>query len=222
MQQTPAHQTVNLEILSMMPLTCHRVIEVGCMHGVLAKAYRARNPACVYVGIDIEPDYVKVAAPNCTQALTGDIELFSPEIFESFFPSDCWVFGDCLEHLRDPWSLLARVRAGIDRNGCLVACIPNAQHWSVQYRLVSGNLFYEDSGLLDRTHLRWFTRLSIIKMFTETGWKIEQGLSRVLYAPQQEQPLKAIADMARQSGMDPDVAVQDAIPYQYVFKVTPA
>ncbi|WP_319585405.1 methyltransferase domain-containing protein [uncultured Desulfobulbus sp.] len=219
MKQTPAHQIVNTDLLALMPTDSRRVIEIGCMHGVLAQAYRQQNTAAEYVGVDIDQNYARVAEKACTKTIAGDIEMLSPVVFETFFPSDCWVFGDCLEHLRDPWTLLARIRGRIDRDGCLVACIPNAQHWSVQMRLTSGNLFYEDSGLLDRTHIRWFTRISMIKMFLDAGWKIEKAISRVINSPHQEQQLRAVAAMAETGGFDPNLAVQDATPFQYLFKV---
>lgn len=219
MKQTPAHSVVNNELLSFMPLDCRRVVEIGCMHGVLAKVYRQRNPSAEYIGIDIDPDYAKVAAEVCTDAMAGDIELLPAETFNALFPSDCWVFGDCLEHLRNPWSLVSRIREQIDPGGYLITCVPNAQHWSVQQRLASGNFWYEDSGLLDRTHIRWFTRITLVKMFQDAGWQIENAISRNLNSPHQEQHLKAIGAMAEAVGLDPLLAMQDAAPFQYVFKV---
>ena len=117
MKQTPAHNVVNNELLAFMPTDCRRVIEIGCMHGALAKAYCQHNPSVEYTGVDIDPDYADIAAEFCTRALSGDIELLPESVFDSFFPSDCWVFGDCLEHLRDPWKLLKRIRDRIDPGG---------------------------------------------------------------------------------------------------------
>ena len=109
MKQTPAHAVVNRDLLGLMPPGARRVVEVGCMHGALAQAFRAINPAVHYTGIDIDPDYAAVARQSCDVALGGDIELFDADAFGKLFPSDCWVFGDVLEHLRDPWQVLARI-----------------------------------------------------------------------------------------------------------------
>ena len=139
------------------------------------------------------------------------------------FPSDCWIFGDCLEHLRDPWRLLGNIRQSIDDDGCLLVCLPNAQHWSVQWRLASGQFRYESSGLMDRTHIRWFTRTTALEMLQGAGWAVESGLSRHLPAiPAQGAYLDAIRGLAAAGGFDGDQAVADAGVFQYVFKCTPA
>lgn len=222
MRQTPAHEVVNHDLLALMPTQARRVVEVGCMHGALARAYRKRCPGVHYTGIDIDPDYARVARQACDLALPGDIELFTPTAFESLFPSDCWVFGDCLEHLRDPWRVVRQIRERIDPDGCLVTCVPNAQHWSVQMRLATGLFRYEDSGLLDRTHVRWFTRVTLIEMFTQAGWRVEHGLSRYLSQEPPAALLQGIATIARVGGADVAQALEDARVFQYLLKVVPA
>jgi 2-polyprenyl-3-methyl-5-hydroxy-6-metoxy-1,4-benzoquinol methylase len=223
MKQTPAHSVVNQELLRLIPDDARRVVEIGCMLGAMARTWRAAHPDAEYVGVDIDPDYAHAAAEHCTLTLAGDVERLEPKDFDQLFPSDVWIFGDCLEHLRDPWALLRRIRERIDPQGCLLACIPNAQHWSVQWRLASGQFRYEDSGLLDRTHIRWFTRTTMLEMFAGAGWRMEQGLARFLPASaQQEAMLQGIRALAQSAGLDPETAVRDATPFQYVFKVEPA
>jgi trans-aconitate methyltransferase len=221
MQQTPAHDNVNLDLLALIPPGTRRVVEIGCANGALARAWRAKAPASEFIGIDIDPEYAARAAAHCTRAFAADIEQLPDAEFATLFPSDCWVFGDCLEHLRDPWEALRRIRARIDADGCVVTCIPNAQHWSVQWRLLSGQFRYEDSGLLDRTHIRWFTRQTMLEMFAGTGWAVEQGAARSLNPPQQAQALAAIGAFAQAFGLDPAQAQADATPIQYVFRLRP-
>ena len=221
MNQTPAHDHANPELLALIPADARRVVDVGCMHGQLARALRARRPDTHVTGIDIDAQYAAVAARHCDAAYPGDIERFDEAQFARLLPSDCWVFGDCLEHLRDPWALLRRIRGHAQDGDSVVACVPNAQHWSVQWRLVSGNFRYEDSGLMDRTHIRWFTRVTLLEMFAQTGWRVVQGLTRQLNTPEQERYLQAVRAFADASGMDTALAVQDATPFQYVFRVVP-
>ncbi|MGB7182449.1 MAG: class I SAM-dependent methyltransferase [Burkholderiaceae bacterium] len=221
MDQTPAHSVPNEHLVAMIPTDCEHVVDIGCMHGALGMALTNARPGVRVTGIDIDPNYAREAAKRCHRTLAANIETMSDSIFDSLFPSDCWVFGDCLEHLKDPWQVLRRVRAAIDPEGCLVVCIPNAQHWSVQWRLLSGNFRYEDSGLMDRTHLRWFTRLTLMEMFEETGWAVDEALTRILESAQQDPMLQAIASHAELLGMDPDQATRDARPFQYVFRLTP-
>ena len=150
-----------------------------------------------------------------------DIEDADPGFFGDNSSCDCWIFGDTLEHLRDPWALLEKIRAFIPANGNVVACIPNAQHWSIQRKLCCGMLQYEESGLLDKTHLRWFTRKTIIEMFHSAGFAIEEGISRTFQEPEREKFLDAIRAMAILAGADPEIAVSDALPLQYVVRATP-
>ncbi len=192
------------------------------MHGAMARAYREINPAVHYVGIDIDPDYAQVAAQYCDRALGADVESLPPEEFGSLFPSDCWIFGDCLEHLRDPWRIVRMVRESISPDGCMLVCLPNAQHWSVQMRLATGQFHYEDSGLLDRTHLRWFTRTTMISMFSQAGWKIEHGFGRHLPTQAPAALMDGISSIAEAAGSDRAQALADAQIFQFLFKLVPA
>lgn len=130
--------------------------------------------------------------------------------------ADCWIFGDTLEHLRDPWALLDRIRKAIPTEGSIVACIPNAQHWSLQALLSVGAFRYQASGLLDRTHLRWFTRITIAEMFGAAGFRIVESRSRIFMEPDRERILPRIKELALAAGADADQAVLDAIPLQYL------
>lgn len=222
MKQTPAHNIVNSDLMGLIPPESRRIVEVGCMHGAMARAYRAAHPDVYYVGIDIDPDYAQTAAQFCDRTLGTDIETLPTHEFEQLFPSDCWIFGDCLEHLRDPWRIVRTVRELIDPDGCLLVCIPNAQHWSVQMRLATGQFRYEDSGLLDRTHIRWFTRTTMIEMFTQAGWRIENGFSRQIPAQPPHGLLEGIRMTAEAAGADGEQAQEDAQTFQYLFRLRPA
>ena len=104
----------------------------------------------------------------------------------------------------------------------MVACIPNAQHWSVQFRLNAGDFRYEDAGLLDRTHIRWFTKKTIVELFESTGFNIVEGGARVLDEPYRERALEGIRALAAIVGTDVDEAANDASAFQWVVRATPA
>jgi len=187
MDQTPVHEQHNADLLRLMPQAARRVVEVGCSSGALAREYKKLNPTCGYHGIEIVRDYARLARRYCDSVLELDIENLDHQAVRDL-EADCWVFGDSLEHLRDPWTLLRRIRAVISPDGHVVACIPNAQHWSVQARLACGEFRYEDKGLLDRTHLRWFTRITILEMFHETGFRVALMQARVFNEPRRMPP----------------------------------
>lgn len=216
MKQTPLHELSNPDLLSLIPKHAKTVIEIGCSSGALARDYKLINPNCHYVGCDIDASYVERAELHCDEVELVDIDAASDDFFQRRSGADVWVFGDALEHLRDPWSVLARVRTSMAREGVVVACIPNAQHWSVQVRLSVGEFKYEDSGLLDRTHLRWFTRKTIIELFEGSGLRIEEFRRRVFDEPGYANIAPIIEELAEVSGFDPREAAEDALALQYL------
>lgn len=222
MEQTPAHGFHNPDLLGAIPPHCVRVIEIGCSTGALARELKKIRPACHYIGIDIDTAYVTAAKAYCDETAAIDIEECDEQFFESHADRDCWIFGDVLEHMRDPWSVLRKIRRVIPENGCIVACIPNAQHWSLQARLSIGDLRYEDSGLLDRTHLRWFTAHTIHQMFADSGFRVAADRARVFNEPARDHFLPIIGEMAKACGGDPATAMQLAMPLQYVVTAVPA
>ena len=223
MEPPAMHTLVNHELIAMIPESARCIIDVGCRYGQMADVYKKMHPGVRYVGIDIDPDYAVMAARHCDEIFAADIESLSDTQFQRLFPSDCWLFGECLEHLKDPWTILRKIRSAIDPDGCVLVCMLNAQHWGVQLRLLSGQFQYEDGGLLDRTNLRWFTRSTMLELFHQTGWSVVQGLTRTLpVAPKQAQALTGIRAFAQACGVDPELAVDDAQPFQYMFKLVPA
>jgi SAM-dependent methyltransferase len=218
--QTPVHEQHNPDLLRLVPPTARRIVEVGCSSGALAREYKKVHPGCHYLGIEIVDEYARLARRHCDAVLELDIEgLDAAAVAE--FAADCWIFGDTLEHLRDPWALLRKIRASIPADGQVLACIPNAQHWSVQARLACGVLRYEDKGLLDRTHLRWFTRITILEMFEQTGFRVIVMNARLFNEPQSEKLMPAIEMMARTLGADAAQARADASVFQYVLGAVP-
>lgn len=222
MRQTPAHDGFNADVLYLMPAELGRVVEVGASSGALAQAYRQNSPGTDYIGIEIDAGYAERCKDRCTRVLRADIEQMSDAELQALLPVDCWVFADVLEHLYDPWRVLKRLRSMMRPGDCVVACLPNTQHWSVLTRLVSGNLWYEDMGLLDRTHIRFFTRTTLVKMFEDSGLRIESGRPRVFNFEHQEVALRAIRDFARALGMDPEMCARDATVFQHVVRAYPA
>ena len=221
MKNTPAHDVYNPDLLALIPRNCSRVIEIGCSGGALARAYLATNPGCEYIGVEYDAEYAEMAKSACSRVIRGSIEQLDEQVFAGLFPSDCWVFGDVLEHLFDPWAVLRRIRSRLAGDACVVACIPNAQHWSVQARLNAGLFRYEDVGLLDRTHIRWFTRTTMIELFESCGYMIAEGKPRIFEEAERGAALAGIRRMAESIGADPEVAVSDALPLQWVIKATP-
>jgi SAM-dependent methyltransferase len=215
-QQTPAHDLYNPTILELLPPQAKRVVEVGCMLGSLARVYRERNPHCHWIGIDVDADYAVAARAHCAHAFQADVELLSESEWGALAGADAWVFGDTLEHLREPWTVLRKIAPRLAAGGVVIASIPNAQHWSFQARVNAGQFRYENEGLFDRTHLRFFTRQTILEMFAECGYQVTNMLARNLTNADEARYMPSIRVMAQASGVDPDIAERDARAFQYV------
>ncbi|MGI9211395.1 MAG: class I SAM-dependent methyltransferase [Methylococcaceae bacterium] len=221
MQQTPAYDQYNETLLDMIPKGLSRITEIGCMRGNLAQAYLAANPHCQWTGIDIDPDNIQRARAVCHEVYCRDIEQVGDAELAKWSHTDAWIFGDTLEHLQDPWRVLTRIRQAMTQPAYVIASIPNTQHWSVQARLNVGLFRYENEGLFDRTHLRFFTRTTISELFESTGYRLDNAVSRVFNFPGLDNYIPHIRAMAIASQYDPDQAVADAIPYQYIVRAVP-
>jgi trans-aconitate methyltransferase len=220
-KQTPAHENANGDLLALIPPRAARVVEPGCSAGALAREYRAANPDCEYVGIELESGYAELGRRHCSRVLAADLERMSDAELDALAPADCWVFGDVLEHLVDPWRVLARLPPRLAAGGCVVACIPNMQHWSVVARLATGNLHYEDHGLLDRTHLRWFTRTTLMQLFQGAGFRVTSLGGRVHADAHAVAESGAVCELATTLGVDAQQAARDTRVLQWLVKAEP-
>src|SRR5207253_3496152 len=137
------------EILEAIPLDAVRILDVGCGSGWLGEHLKLRQRATVW-GIEIVPEVAELAAKRLDRVLNVPVEKALAEIPEKAF--DCIVTADVLEHLLDPWTVLAELRQKLAPGGTLVASIPDLGHWEVIRDLLEGNWQYTTEGLLDRTH----------------------------------------------------------------------
>lgn len=220
MEQTPIHDNHNPDLLRLIPQSSKNVIEIGCSSGALAREFKRSNNVN-WIGVEIDASYAELANRHCDKTIITNIDDCDLDFYKEFTDRDCWIFGDTLEHFKDPWSVLKNIRAVIPQNGSVIACIPNAQHWSLITRLAIGDFRYEDSGLLDKTHLRWFTRQTIVELFSSQGFEILEGIPRIFDEPHREKFLPWIAEIAKTCGVNPELAVHDATPLQYVIRAVP-
>ena len=164
---------IRLDLLGMMDLQREglRVLEIGCACGATLREIGHRNPTANLYGVELNEKAAEVAAPFAT-ILSMDVERLDPaEIKERF---DYIIMGDVVEHLLDPWAAIQNMRELLVPGGAIVASIPNVAHISNLYNVLGGRWTYEDIGLLDRTHFRFFTRQEIIKLFEGANLAVDE------------------------------------------------
>lgn len=147
-----------------------RVLDVGCATGNLAEVLAGRG--CRVTGIEIDPEAARQAEKHCERVIVGDVESLDlgADLDEADF--DVIVFGDVLEHLKDPLQTLRRFKPFLQTEGYVIASIPNIAHGSVRLALMQGRFRYRSLGLLDDTHLRFFTRETVEQLFDDAGFLI--------------------------------------------------
>lgn len=209
---------INLDLLSKVPINAKRVLEIGCGSGRLGEAFKARSPSAQYFGIEkFEPAALE-ARTRLDDVLCIDLEE-DLSLTQSLAPRfDALVFGDVLEHLQDPWHVLAELRHYIEPGGVCVACIPNVAHWSVLSGLLQGQWRYADEGLLDRTHLRFFTLDSAIDMFQKAGWTVLDASATKLLPDHSQSAMDAMLPAAMALGATEKKARSDLSTYQWVIR----
>lgn len=148
------------------------ILEVGCDCGANLLEIQNRFPKASLYGVELNEESVKIAR-KIANVVVGNIE--EKKVNFDGIRFDYIIFGDVLEHLRDPQGTIEYCKSLLKDDGNLLACIPNLMHYSVMKQLLqSGTFTYTDMGLLDRTHIHFFTYVEIMKMFEDSGYTIEK------------------------------------------------
>lgn len=150
-----------------------KLLDVGCSTGRLDKELRIRK-GCFVVGIEMNEQAAAKARENIDRVIVGDIE--SKDVISKIENSfDVIILADILEHLLEPRAVLKEVKTLLNSKGFVVVSLPNIAYWEIRKQLLCGNFQYKDTGILDRTHLRFFTIKSAIELFEKSGYTVEQS-----------------------------------------------
>jgi SAM-dependent methyltransferase len=213
----PYPDYANPELLERIPLTARTVLDVGCAQGALGMAYLRRNPLARVLGIDADAAAAAHAAQRLSQVACVNVEAV-PMPFAVPEGLDCIIYGDVLEHLVDPWRLLAEQAQYLAPDGCVLVCMPNVEHWSFALRLLNGSFDYEPDGLLDRTHLRWFTPRNMASTLRDAGLQLSDLFPRPVDTDGAERFAQAMAPGLRAIGVDPAEYLNRAAPLQFIWR----
>lgn len=145
-----------------------RVLEVGCSSGALTERIQALG--CPVVGIERDAESAAKARPFCESVLVGDVESMPFGLPPASF--DALLLLDVLEHLVDPAAAIRRLLPYVRPSGRIIAAIPNVGHWAIRWHLLRGRFDYEESGILDRTHLHFYTRAAARVLLEASGIEV--------------------------------------------------
>jgi len=166
-QLRPYGTVGNETIVGMVPEDTRSVLDVGCGVGENGRLLRKARSIDYLAGVEIVPGVAAQAERAYDVVVVGDIEELDLPFADGRF--DCLLLIEILEHLRDPWATLSRLTRLIRPGGHVVASVPNVRHYSIVWGLLRGRWEYRPRGLMDITHLRFFTRASFVELMRGAG-----------------------------------------------------
>jgi 2-polyprenyl-3-methyl-5-hydroxy-6-metoxy-1,4-benzoquinol methylase len=164
-----AKRNKRIEFLSMMPGEVKRVLDVGCGDGTWGVLLSQKG--IEVTGIERDVQLSSIANKRLNKVFTADIEQLSLPFAKGYF--DCLLYADALEHVVDPLKVLKYHGSFLSDKGYILASIPNIRYYKVINQLVFCGVFdYVKSGILDGSHLRFFTLTNIRELFESAGFEI--------------------------------------------------
>jgi len=203
------------DIIKQVPAHAKRILDVGCAAGIVGKTLKERSTVEV-VGIEVVEAVAREAEQYLDRVIIGDVERLDLDFEEGYF--DCIILSDVLEHLYNPWQVLAKLKHYLAPDGTLVCSIPNVGHISILRDLLRGSWKYEEAGILDITHLRFFTLEGAFALLMSAGFKVENVDNNIICNPDE----KDFLDKLYASGLVDNKSLQHATVYQFLLTAMPS
>lgn len=160
-----------VDIMGEVEKTEIRILEIGCGMGATLGYLQNKYPSAEVYGIELMENVAGIGQKYLPNIIAGNIEYMEIPYEENFF--DYIICADVLEHLHEPERIVSLLGRYLKPDGSIIASIPNIMHYSVMLDLLKGNFTYQDSGILDRTHLHFFTLNEILRMFAQCRYKVD-------------------------------------------------
>ncbi|WET03544.1 class I SAM-dependent methyltransferase [Flavobacterium sp. YJ01] len=172
------YSKMRFEMLKYLPKDSLKILEIGCGNGCFGEFLKKENNREVW-GIELMPEEGKEAEKVLDRVFIGKCEDFINDLPDNYF--DAIYCNDVLEHLFDPYSLLKDLKSKLSNKGVVISSIPNIRyHNQFKMFLFSKNWKYQDHGIMDFTHMRFFTGKSIRRMYEDAGYlvKTHEGINK--------------------------------------------
>jgi len=204
---------VRQSLIKLIPNGNGPILELGASDGLLRRACKEMHPNRPYLSVGCDPMSGKTAA--------DDIDQLNDAFFQENSATECLILSQVLEKISDPKKLLTRLHQHMNPNACVLAVVPNAQHWSLQLRLITGDLTYADDGLLSPGQRHWFSRNSMLSIFRDAGFDVMEGLP-VVHNPLLNQEVEmAMRQLANTIDANPDISFKDSQADMLIVKAVP-
>ncbi|MEZ0327946.1 MAG: class I SAM-dependent methyltransferase [Fimbriimonas sp.] len=168
-QVAPYYKNPRMEVVEAVPEGVKSVLDVGCASGAFGAAVKERLGPVVW-GIEMNDAIALHAKKRLDEVFVGDALTIIPQLSRKF---DLVTFNDVLEHMPEPGFVLRNTASVLNPGGCVLMSLPNIRYWDAFLQIAFGADFpQEDSGIFDRTHLRFFTQKSIRRFLPENGYEI--------------------------------------------------
>jgi 2-polyprenyl-3-methyl-5-hydroxy-6-metoxy-1,4-benzoquinol methylase len=159
-------------LMPFVPDNLEKVLDVGCGEGGFGRNLKEKKGVKEVWGVEFFEDAALKAKNNLDKVIHARIEDALDLLPDNYF--DCIFFNDVLEHLVDPYTVLEKIKRKCKPDGSVVASIPNILNFETLYLFLKNQDWeYKEFGIMDKTHLRFFTKKSIHRMFTQAGYTIE-------------------------------------------------
>ncbi len=162
------YSNIRYDIINLINCSNCNILELGCGNGETLLELKRQGKAKFIAGIDIVDLGKK---EKLDKFILGDIEEIELDIFHNYF--DVIICADVLEHLKDPWDVVKILKNLLKKDGILIASIPNIREIKTLISIaLKGDFKYSDSGILDKTHLRFFCKKNILELFEQAGFEV--------------------------------------------------
>ena len=208
---------LNENLLRQIPLEARRILDVGCANGRLGHKLKSLRKDRVVFGIERNSSAAELARQVLDAVYDIDVTQEIPPIEPGTI--DCIIFGDVLEHIYDPVSVLRSLKILLSSSGRFVCSIPNVQHFSSLASIISGNFQYQRNGLLDRDHIRFFGAADIQKMFLDAGCLLT--FHDPILWPVHPQLIESALPILKHLNINPDFFSRKTSIYQYICSAEP-
>ena len=211
----PSYVGARPDVVRLVPARCGRILDVGCATGSVGSVLKETRKDVHVTGVELDPAMAKAAGQRLDAVIEGDIGSLLTQGALDDQRFDCVILADVLEHIIDPWTVLASLGRRLEPDGVVVASLPNVRHYTRLASLLFMKTWpYRDRGIHDRTHLRFFAQRNVETLF-------ESAELRIMSLRRQYRVLEAPYRINRYSRVLAVPPLRDLLTFQYLIVATP-